>query len=129
MTLSPYRTMIVLDCPDADALADFYARILGWEKDLTELANGWVTVTSPGGARAAFELACQEIPDYKAPTWPGGDVPQQLHLDFYVDSIDESETTVLAAGARRHEIQPSVNGSFVVYLDPVGHPFCLCQEM
>uniref|UniRef100_UPI00351DA000 VOC family protein n=1 Tax=Dietzia cercidiphylli TaxID=498199 RepID=UPI00351DA000 len=35
---------------------------------------------------------------------------------------------VLAAGARRHEQQPSPDGRFVVYLDPVGHPFCLCEE-
>ena len=35
---------------------------------------------------------------------------------------------VLAAGARRHEHQPSPDGRFVVYLDPVGHPFCLCEE-
>jgi hypothetical protein len=41
---------------------------------------------------------------------------------------------VLAAGARRHTIQPAENtdfpnenGSFTVYLDPAGHPFCLCQ--
>ena len=42
--------------------------------------------------------------------------------------IADSEPAVLAAGARRHEHQPSPDGRFVVYLDPVGHPFCLCEE-
>lgn len=45
----------------------------------------------------------------------------------YSDSIADSEPAVLAAGARRHDHQPSPDGRFVVYLDPVGHPFCLCE--
>ena len=66
--------------------------------------------------------------DFRAPTWPDGSVPMQVHLDFYVSSIADSEPAVLAAGARRHDHQPSPDGRFVVYLDPVGHPFCLCEE-
>ncbi|MBB0992507.1 hypothetical protein G6009_14100 [Dietzia sp. SLG510A3-30A2] len=78
------------------------------------------------GARIA--LACQTVPDFRAPTWPDGLVPTQVHLDFYADSIADFEPAVLAAGARRHDHQPSPDGRFVVYLDPVGHPFCLCEE-
>lgn len=33
-----------------------------------------------------------------------------------------------AAGARRHDHQPSPDGRFVVCLDPVRHPFCLREE-
>ena len=38
------------------------------------------------------------------------------------------EPAVLALGARRHDVQPgeSDGDTFRVYLDPVGHPFCLC---
>ena len=58
-------------------------------------------------------------------TWPGGAHPQQFHLDLRVPDLATGESQVLAAGARRHEHQPSTQGSFVVYLDPAGHPFCL----
>lgn len=120
--------MYVLDCPDATALAGFYARLLGWEVVIEPQFAGWATVSPRDGERASFEIACQEIANYTAPTWPEGPVPQQGHLDFYVDSIADSEPDVLAAGATRHEVQPSEDGNFVVYLDPTGHPFCLCQE-
>ena len=128
MPITSYRTMYVLDCPDAHALADFYARILGWEAVAPQEFEGWVTVTPRAGERAGFELACQQVPNHVAPTWPEGAVPQQGHLDFYVPSIAAAEPEVLAAGATRHDVQPSESGSFVVYLDPAGHPFCLCQE-
>ena len=39
--------------------------------------------------------------------------------------LTAGEEVVLAAGATRHEHQPSTGGGFVVYLDPAGHPFCL----
>jgi predicted enzyme related to lactoylglutathione lyase len=55
----------------------------------------------------------------------GGEHPQQFHLDFSVGDIAAAEPRVLALGARVHDHQPSQNGGFRVYLDPVGHPFCL----
>jgi len=48
-----------------------------------------------------------------------------MHLDFSVPDIGEAEPAVLAAGARKHAHQPAEDGSFRVFLDPVGHPFCL----
>jgi hypothetical protein len=50
-------------------------------------------------------------------------VPQQLHLDFLVSDLDEGERHVLEQGATKHSFQPG--DTFRVYLDPVGHPFCL----
>ncbi|MEW1938023.1 VOC family protein [Dietzia maris] len=122
------RVVVALDCPDARELAEFYAAMLGWRiRDDADYPD-WVDVLPPEGAPDAIALACQSVPDYRAPTWPDGPVPTQVHLDFYVDSIVDSEPAVLAAGARRHEHQPSPGGWFVVYLDSVGHPFCLCEE-
>jgi predicted enzyme related to lactoylglutathione lyase len=83
-----------------------------------------VTPDNPDG-RAT--LAFQQIDDWVTPTWPGGEHPQQIHLDFSVDDIDAAEPHVLALGARVHEHQPSENGGFRVYLDPAGHPFCLIR--
>ena len=57
-----------------------------------------------------------------------GPVPQQGHLDFYVQDLVEGEREAITAGATKHEVQPSETGQFVVFLDPVGHPFCLCTD-
>ena len=131
--ISARRLVVALDCPDARELAEFYAAMLGWRVVADEEDPRWVDVVPPEGDRGPMALACQSVPDFRAPTWPGGPVPAQVHLDFYVDSIADAEPAVLAAGARRHDhqpspVQPSPDGRFVVYLDPVGHPFCLCME-
>lgn len=132
VTVTPRLDLVVLDCPDARALAAFYSRVLGWPVD-DDTTDGWVTLRPPGSATVgpaagAIGLAFQQIDDYEVPTWPGGERPQQFHLDFAVADIDEAEPAVLAAGARVHEHQPSETGSFRVYVDPVGHPFCLCAD-
>lgn len=88
----------------------------------------WVNVLPPEDEPGTVALACQTVSDFRAPNWPEGPIPTQVYFDFDVDSIAGSEPAVLAAGARRHEHQPIPDGRFVVYLDPVGHPFCLCME-
>jgi hypothetical protein len=109
----------VLDCPDAGALATFYARLLDWE---AKVDDGWADVRSDDGQSIAF----QQVDDYTRPEWPGQDVPQQVHLDVEVDDLDEAEAAVLELGATKHEHQPGT--TFRVFLDPVGHPFCLCRS-
>jgi hypothetical protein len=47
-----------------------------------------------------------------------------MHLDLDVPDLDAAEEQVLALGAIKHEHQPGT--TFRVYLDPAGHPFCLC---
>ena len=121
----PVLDVVAIDCPDAAALAGFYAGILGWEVREEEPDDDWVTIAPAGAGEGSQALAFQEIGDYVAPTWPGGAHPQQFHLDLRVPDLATGESQVLAAGARRHEHQPSTQGSFVVYLDPAGHPFCL----
>ncbi|MEU1883245.1 VOC family protein [Streptosporangium sp. NPDC020072] len=110
---------VVLDCPDPKILADFYGAVLGWE--VSSVEDDWVVLTD-GRSRLCFQLA----EDYRPPRWPGAEIPQQFHLDFTVDDMDEGEAAVLAAGATKHAYQPSEDDSFRVFLDPVGHPFCLC---
>lgn len=122
----PVLDLVVLDCPDARALGAFYAEVLGWEVEEGS-DDDWVTLVPPGPRRGRAALAFQRIDDFEAPTWPGGSHPQQFHLDLQVEDLEAAEQEVLAAGARRHEVQPSQTGSFVVYLDPAGHPFCLVR--
>ena len=45
-----------------------------------------------------------------------------------VDDLATAEPKVLALGAPRHEVQPPDEEKWRVYLDPAGHPFCLCWD-
>ncbi|HWJ68341.1 MAG TPA: VOC family protein [Nocardioides sp.] len=108
----------VLDCPDPTALAEFYGALLGWSPK-TDPDGGWATV-SAGDHHIHF----QRVDDFRAPAWPGQDLPQQVHLDVDVDDLDEAERATLALGATKHPHQPGT--TFRVLLDPAGHPFCLC---
>lgn len=128
----PKLDLIILDCPDALVLGRFYADLLGWQLE-NDANRDWVTLVPPGGGISPDNpdghatLAFQRIEDWVEPTWPGGQHPQQFHLDFSVDDIDAAEPAVLALGARVHDHQPSTDGGFRVYLDPAGHPFCLIR--
>ncbi|SDP36634.1 Catechol 2,3-dioxygenase [Pedococcus dokdonensis] len=126
----PLLDLVVIDCPDAVELARFYGEVLGWELE-PDAKKGWATLVPPGGGvtpdnpGGRTSLAFQGIDDFEPPTWPGGEHPQQFHLDLWAGDIAAAEPAVLAAGATVHQHQPSERGTFKVYLDPVGHPLCL----
>ena len=116
-------SVAALDCPDPLELAKFYAALTGLEVeplgDVPPAEVTWIELLNEGQATIAF----QKIPSYVAPRWPEGPPPQQLHLDFSVDDLDKGEAHALKLGATKAEFQPGE--SFRVFLDPVGHPFCL----
>jgi catechol-2,3-dioxygenase len=105
---------VVLDAPDAHALATFYAQLLGMEVTKGQPGDDWVVVTGQG-----HRLAFQQAPDLHP------DRPQQFHLDVRVADVEEAEPKALALGARK---LPGGGGDFRVYADPVGHPFCLVWD-
>ncbi len=107
----------VIDCPDPVALADFYGSMLDWK---VEASAEWGEIR--GGPDQC--ICFQPVDDYTAPTWPDQEHPQQMHLDVMVDDLDTAEAAVLALGASKHAQQPGT--TFRVFLDPAGHPFCLC---
>ena len=110
---------VVLDCPDAGALATFYGALLDWP---VEHREGWADIRSGGDHCFSF----QQVESYTPPRWPGQDVPQQMHIDVMVDDLDRGEEAVLKLGAVKPEHQPGT--TFRVFLDPAGHPFCLCID-
>ena len=116
MTLSG----VVLDSPDARALAGFYNRLLGWP--IEEDGTDWVKLRSPqGGAGLSFQTETE----YVRPIWPAGPGDQQMsvHLDIAVDDLGAAGAHAVAAGAVLADYQPQDHVQ--VYLDPAGHPFCL----
>ena len=122
MSIAKY-SVTAIDCPDPVALADFYSKLSGFKVeplgDLEPDKVSWICLLRDGEGVICF----QKIDNYVAPTWPEGLVPQQMHLDFDVKDLDVAEAKVIALGATKAEFQPATN--FRVYLDPVGHPFCL----
>ncbi len=119
-----------IDCENPRVLADFYAAITGYELKLpaSDVAQVWLELID---SNQQVKIAFQKITNYQAPTWPEGDPPQQMHLDFIVDDLSKAELEVLTLGATKAEFQPGspphdeYEYEFRVYLDPEGHPFCL----
>jgi hypothetical protein len=124
-----------IDCSDPINLANFYSSITGLKVDITTENTDsnivWVELKDNQGIP---KLAFQKVANYKAPTWPEGPIPQQLHLDFAVKNLDETEIELLKIGAIKTEFQPGSPKSndysteFRVYLDPEGHPFCIIHR-
>ena len=110
---------IVVDCPDAAALAAFYGAMLDWK---VELSPDWADIRAEDGQCISF----QQVEAYTRPSWPTQETPQQMHFDVIVEDLDTAEAAVLELGATKHPHQPGT--SFRVFLDPAGHPFCLCLD-
>ncbi len=111
---------VILDCADPGELARFYGALLDWSVHVRD-DGSW------GEVRTDDNCICfQRVDGYQPPDWPGQQRPQQLHLDFMVGDLDAAEVAAVELGAIKHEVQPGT--SFRVFLDPAGHPFCLCVD-
>lgn len=114
---------VTLDCKDPKVLADFYIRLLQWEK--TYEGEGFITISSPS---CNVRIGFQRNEDYVPPVWP--EIPnaqqQQTHLDFKVrdkEHMNAMAEHAIACGAVRAAEQYS--DLWTVMIDPSGHPFCL----
>lgn len=117
---------ITFDCPDAQALASFYAELIPMpiryldRPDRVEIGND----------RSSTRLAFATVQDYRAPTWPDPAYPQQLHLcgpvQVWGHDAESPAKLVQRLGATR---LPHQGGDCPVYADPAGHPFCLCAPI
>ncbi|MGW8990155.1 VOC family protein [Streptomyces zhihengii] len=112
---------ITLDCSDVPALAAFYQQATGLEPH-PESHAGFAGITDGNGLLLGF----QRVDGYRAPRWPDQGVPQQIHLDFAVDDLDEAEARLVELGAGKPDHQPDEN-RWRVLTDPAGHPFCLVR--
>jgi predicted enzyme related to lactoylglutathione lyase len=124
MTSAPISLRsVVFDCPDPPTLATFYADLLNGELDISD--PEWCEVHS---GDLAFKLAFQRATPYSPPEWPDG-MPQQLHLDLTVADLHAAGLRAVELGAAVLADPVEEPGSiYVVYADPAGHPFCLCQD-
>ncbi|WP_035844848.1 VOC family protein [Kitasatospora azatica] len=121
MSLQMRLSAITLDCADPLALAAFYQQATGLEPHPKSNAD-FAGLNRADGLFIGF----QRVDDYRAPQWPDQTLPQQIHLDFEVEDLDEAETRLLELGAGKPEQQPN-EARWRVLTDPAGHPFCLVR--
>jgi hypothetical protein len=116
MTVSLRLAAVSLDCADPVALAEFYARLTGFE----------ITYSSDDFAALAGEiyLTTQRVEGYRPPTWPESERAKQIHLDFATDDLDGAQQIAVGLGATVADDQPRPD-DWRVLIDPAGHPFCL----
>lgn len=114
---------VVVDAPDAPALAKFYGDLLGWKTYVDTPEDAGI---SPDDG--VTYLAFQTSPTYQRPVWPNAPGAQQmmLHLDFEVEDLAVAVEDAIALGAELADFQPQDNVR--VLLDPAGHPFCLYAD-
>jgi catechol 2,3-dioxygenase-like lactoylglutathione lyase family enzyme len=122
---------VCIDCADADQMAEFYSRLLGWEitdRDTPATrqgGTGWVALRNPA---AGVGLSFQAEEWYQPPVWPEqpGAQTKMLHFDIEVDDLEAAVAYVVAAGGTVAAHQPKDRARDLrVMLDPAGHPFCL----
>ena len=132
----PKMVQVVLDCTDVRALAEFYRQLLGYRYrpgDEPPAAgepdpNGsdWLVLRDDAGTN---RLAFQQVAKLPKATWPEGPIPQQLHLDLSVTTIQDfnaQHERALALGAKMlRDRSNDPQEPLRVYADPAGHPFCI----
>ncbi|WP_242675762.1 VOC family protein [Streptosporangium minutum] len=132
----PKLCQVVLDCTDARSLAEFYRSLLGLVyrpgdeppagRREDERGCDWLVLRTPDGAP---QMAFQQVDQLPEATWPEGRVPQQLHLDLTVDSVEDLQVQherVLRLGGRLLlDRSDDPEEPLRVYADLAGHPFCV----
>jgi catechol 2,3-dioxygenase-like lactoylglutathione lyase family enzyme len=131
----PEIRQVVLDCPDARALAEFYRQLLGLryrEGDEPDpridgsADKDWLVLRGPNRGNG---VAFQQVDELRRSTWPDPTTPQQLHLDMTVPSFEDLEAQderVLSLGGRLlFDRSDDPEEPLRVYADPAGHPFCI----
>jgi hypothetical protein len=112
---------LVIDCADVEPMVKMYAA-LGAEPDPRYPGHDALLLSG-------LTMCFQRVEGYRAPTWPTDEVPTRIHLDFFVDSLDEMARHLERHGATRAPIQPHLDGGLIVMLDPAGHPFCIATRL
>ena len=132
----PQLRQVVLDCTDARRLAEFYRQLLGLRYrpgdeppaagEPDPRGQDWLVLRDAAGTP---RIAFQQVAELPEATWPGGPVPQQLHLDLTVPTVptlDAQHERAVALGARLlADRSGDPQEPLRVYADPAGHPFCI----
>ena len=111
---------IVVAAQDAGALRDFYVAATGW--DLVRDEPGYVSFRDPRGTGPFLELITREGLDR------ADDRKNRTHLDVSPRQDEDQAASVdelLALGARRVDVGPGSDVTWVVLADPEGNELCV----
>ncbi|MEU7280005.1 VOC family protein [Streptomyces sp. NPDC045431] len=125
MTVSK-TSVLVLDSAEPEALAEFYASLLGGHAQRGTDPD-FIEVLDHDGVR----LAVRRDHGYAPPSWPRPDDAQQAHLHILVaqEDMDEAEREAVSLGARPVETRDNSGPRDVrTYSDPAGHSFVLAAR-
>ncbi|MBB4701594.1 VOC family protein [Sphaerisporangium siamense] len=117
MTTKAQFVAVTLDCAEPKRLADFYAKITGYESQYADENYAYI---GDGTHAIGFQRVDERVPA----SWPGP--AKQFHLDFRVPDVDKAVREYVELGAVKPEFQPG--DGWVVLADPEGHLFCVCPE-
>jgi predicted enzyme related to lactoylglutathione lyase len=112
------RIELVLDCHDADRLAEFWAAALGYER--YGQAGNYRALTAPDGSGP--KLILQQVSEAKRGK-------NRMHIDIVVPDIEAEATRLIELGATRVQPDPvAEHGTqWVLMADPEGNEFCCCR--
>ncbi|MEU0685639.1 VOC family protein [Streptomyces uncialis] len=119
----PKTAVLALDCADPEALAEFYAALLGGEIRPTGDPD-LVEVRSEDGSVLGF----QRDHGFAPPSWPRPEDAQQAHLLIMVarSDLDEAEREAVSLGATPMDVQGrGTTREGRLLSDPAGHSFML----
>jgi predicted enzyme related to lactoylglutathione lyase len=111
------RLVWVLDCTDADTLADFWSVALGYKREA--YAEPYARLSDPSGRWP--DLLLQQVPEPKAGK-------NRAHLDLQVLDVEAEVDRLVGVGARVIERAHDDDGFWTVVLeDPQGNEFCVLR--
>ncbi|MDT7546878.1 MAG: hypothetical protein QOE99_2988 [Actinomycetota bacterium] len=111
---TPFVHAITVDCTDAEAMAGFWAALLG-----VEVRGRWheyvgLTPPAPGHPRLLFQQVSGPRPAHRT-----------THVDLHVDDLEEATARVVSLGGRVVEDQVHDETRWRVCADIEDNPFCL----
>lgn len=111
------RLVVVLDCADADTLADFWSSALGFERGPFD--PPYVQLTDPEDRWPILLL--QQVPEPKSGK-------NRMHLDLQVADVHSEVERLTALGATLVDPPHDDDGFLTAILaDPQGNEFCVIR--
>jgi hypothetical protein len=132
----PRIAQVVVDSTNPRMRAEFWKSLLGLDYRQGHEPPGpgsddpagqdWLNLLTPTGEPC---LAFQKVDELTRSTWPTSAIPQQLHLDLTVRSVNELNAVHVRVleldGQLLLDRSNSLEEPLRVYADPDGHPFCI----
>ena len=117
---------IAIDINQPDLIIPFYARLLGYQTDLSDETRygsdqKYFSLTDPTGTRP--KLIFQVVPEKTTSK-------NRIHLDFHVVDIEANAAQAIEFGATRIDVEPiiEVGATWIRLADPEGNIFCFVQS-